>query len=65
MFSEESWGNPPGGFTCLLVPVSRENKPSNTLMKSTGSFHLDLEIWVSVVVYPDQTSRPGWRRSVA
>ena len=36
MFSEESWGNPPGGYTCLLVPSLRENKPSKTLLKATG-----------------------------
>ena len=59
MFSEESWGNPPGGYTCLLVPSLRENKPSKKLLKATGeqkqtgSFNLNLEIGVGVVVYPN------------
>ena len=50
MFSGESWGNPPGGYTCLLVPSLRENKPSKTLLKATGkkqtgSFNLNLGNW--------------------
>ena len=35
-FSEECWGNPPGGYNCSVVPSLRENKPSNMLLKATG-----------------------------